>query len=160
MNVSRQGGFVLIELVIALTIIGIMLRITLPSYQRMLRNARAAQVIGDFNVIRAATFAYNAETNTWPKEYATGKSPTELTPYLPAGYAFKKARYQMDWENWILPSGLPKNPATKVLLGISVNTTDKALGNTVVSLLGKTAASYTIGNSYTFLILSTANGAP
>ncbi|MBI1799108.1 MAG: prepilin-type N-terminal cleavage/methylation domain-containing protein [Candidatus Eisenbacteria bacterium] len=160
MNRANARGFSLIELMMVVTIAGILLRIALPAYSNLVRNARAAQAVGDFNTVRAAAFSYHTVTNAWPREYATGKTPPELVPYLPRGYTFVKSKYSLDWENWVLPRGTPRYPATQVMLGVSVSTTDAKLGNTVVSVLGKSAAHYTMNNSYTFVISSTLDGAP
>jgi prepilin-type N-terminal cleavage/methylation domain-containing protein len=160
MNRSTSRGFSLVELMIVLTIVGILLRIALPTYNNMVRNARAAAIAGDFNTVRAAAFAYHAVTNAWPAESATGAVPAVLVPYLPKGYSFVKPTYQLDWENWVLPNGTPQYPSSQVMLGISISTTDSKLGNTVVSILGNNTTHYTMNDSYTFLISSTVDGAP
>jgi prepilin-type N-terminal cleavage/methylation domain-containing protein len=160
MKRRSSKGFTLVELAIVATIIGILLRIGLPAYANFVRNARAAQAIGDFNAIRAAAFAYHASTNGWPPEYATGVIPTELVTYLPRNFSFVKPYYSMDWEYWVLPNGTPSNPASGVMLGISVNTADASLGRRVQSILGGSMGHYSSGNSYTFVISSTADGAP
>jgi len=160
MKRSSSRGFSLVELMIVLMIIGILIRITIPAYNNLVRNARAAQVAADFNTVRAAAFAYHAATSAWPPESGTGVVPPTLVTYLPPGFSFAKSTYSLDWENWILPSGTPQYPSTQVMLGISVSTSDPKLGNSVVSILGNNCAHYTMNDSYTFVISSTLDGSP
>jgi len=160
MRRSPSRGFSLVELMIVLMIVGILLRLSLPAYNNLVRNARAAQVAADFNTVRAAAFAYHAATNAWPPESGTGVVPPTLVTYLPPGFSFVKSTYSLDWENWVLPAGTPQYPSTQVMLGISVSTTDSKLGNSVVSILGQNTAHYTMNTSYTFVISSTLDGAP
>ena len=156
----RDRGFSVLELMIVLSIVGLLLRIALPTYTNLVRNARAAQVASDFNTLRAAAFAYHAASNGWPGESGTGVMPPELKGYLPRGFSFTKTNYSLDWENWVLPNGTPQYPSSQVMLGISVSTPDAALGHRVVQLLGQNCAHYTMNDSYTFVISSTIDGAP
>ena len=160
MRRRSDRGFSVLELMIVLSIAAMLLRIALPTYTNLVRNARAAQIASDFNTVRAAAFAYHAATNGWPTECGTGVVPPELVGYLPHAFSFAKSNYSLDWENWVLPNGTPQYPSTQVMLGISVSTPDANLGNRVVNLLGRNCAHYTMNDSYTFLISSTVDGAP
>lgn len=75
-------------------------------------------------------------------------------PYVleEAGPPFQGMGYRMDWENWVLPDGLPKHPDTGVLLGTSIVTEDHELGQAVVDFLGGAMAHYTLGTKYTFVV--------
>ena len=52
----------------------------------------------------------------------------------------------------VRPNGLPKDPGSGVLLGISVVTEDRELGQAVLDLLGNSMAHYTLGDIYTFVV--------
>ena len=78
--------------------------------------------------------------------------PPGLDEFLPENFNFNRAGYRLDWENWMLPNGLPQDPQSGVLLGISVVTDDKELGAAVVDLLGGAMAHYSLGSSYTFVV--------
>ena len=95
----------------------------------------------------------------WSVSGSRAQPPT-MVNYLPPGFSFVKPTYSLDWENWVLPAGTPQYPSTQIMLGISVSTTDSKLGNSVVSILGRNGAHYTMNNSYTFVISSTIDGAP
>lgn len=145
----------MIELIVVMSIIGILARIALPASRAMIRRATAARVVGDFNAVRIAAFNFYADSSKWPVEAAAGKIPAGLANYLRAKFSFAPKGYQLDWENWTSGAKYTK-PATGVAVGISVVTTDAELGNAVVKLLGSGAGiHWTVGTSYTFVIQST-----
>jgi prepilin-type N-terminal cleavage/methylation domain-containing protein len=156
MSARPQKGFTLVEVCIVLVILSILVRVSLPAFRTTLIRARAAQAIGDLNVIREAAIAYYAAHGTWPAEAGVAKIPAGLAPYLPKGYTFTRPRYRLDWQNWALPSGLPSNPRRTVMLGVSVVTTDKKLGQAVLKLIAGNSPSLTATNQYTMLLVSSS----
>jgi prepilin-type N-terminal cleavage/methylation domain-containing protein len=148
---SRRGGFTLVELLVSAAIVGILAGLAIPNLQTMIQRARAADVSGTLDVVRVATLNYNANTHAWPAETAVGVVPPELVQYLPANFSFSREGYQIDYENWSLPGGLPGDPNTTTLIGASVTTTDSQLGNALLELLGS-AIVFSVGNSYTVVI--------
>jgi prepilin-type N-terminal cleavage/methylation domain-containing protein len=148
----QRRGFSLIELTIVLLIVATLAALAMPAYKSMLVRARAAKVVGDFNTVRVAVFNYYADHNTWPPDNYPGIVPPELKAYLPSDFTFDHDRYELDWENWVLPDGMPMHPETHVLLGISVVTQDEALAGRVVGLLGKGMAHFTLSDNYTFVL--------
>lgn len=146
-----QGGFTLVEAVTVAVVMGTLVRIAMPNFHEVLLRARAAEVAGDFETVRVAVLNYHADHLAWPADSYAGQVPTGLAEYLPEGFSFVRAGYELDWENWVLPNGLPQNPESGVLLGISIVTTDAELGHAVVDLLGS-MASYALGDTYTFVV--------
>ncbi len=47
------------------------------------------------------------ENEPWPDDTNAGVVPPELVDMLPANFSFDRERYQLDWEHWILPGGMP-----------------------------------------------------
>jgi len=148
---SRRGGFSLIELLVAVSIVGILAGLAIPNVKTMIQRARAADVAGTMNVVKVAALNYNANAHSWPTESASGVVPPELKQYLPANFSFNHDGYQVDYENWSLPGGLPGDPKTHTLIGVSVTTTDPQLGNALLELLGS-AIVFSVGNTYTIVI--------
>ncbi len=148
---SRRGGFTLIELLVSVAIIGILAGLAIPNLKTMIQRAHAADVAGTMNVVKVAALNYNADAHGWPAEASVGVVPPELVPYLPANFSFNRDGYQVDFENWSLPGGLPGDPKTTTLIGVSVTTTDPQLGNALLELLGS-AIVFSVGNTYTVLI--------
>lgn len=149
---APSGGFTMVEVVTVAVVMGTLVRMAIPNFHEVLVKARAAEVLGDFETIRVAVLNYHADHLQWPADAYTGQVPSGLEEYLPEGYEFDQPGYRMDWENWVLPDGLPKHPDTGVLLGISVVTEDRELGVAIMDLLGSSMAAYNLGTKYTFVV--------
>lgn len=146
------GGFTMVEVVTVAVVVGTLVRMAIPNFHDVLVKARAAEVVGDFETVRFAVESYYSDQFQWPDDAYTGQIPAGLAEYLPDGYQFDQAGYRIDWENWVLPNGLPKHPESGVLLGISIVTEDRELGQAVIDFLGEAMTSYTLGTKYTFVV--------
>ncbi len=142
----------MVEVITLAVVMVTLVRIALPSFHDVLLKARAAEVVAEFEAVRSAMHNYHAEHLRWPEDAYVGQIPSGLAEFLPENFDFSGAGYRLDWENWVLPSGLPQHPETGVLLGISIVTEDAELGYAVVDFLGGTMAHYTLGTSYTFVV--------
>lgn len=155
LNPASRRGFSLIELLMVVVIIGTLARIAIPNYQGLKRKAEAADVIGNFEVVKVAAFTYHADHHSFPPDYNRGIVPTELVDYLPEGFSFEYRDYLLDWERWILEDGTPSRPNTGVMVGVSLVTDDEDFGNEVLNLLGESAATFTIEDHFTYIFEGT-----
>ncbi|WP_141305008.1 prepilin-type N-terminal cleavage/methylation domain-containing protein [Moorella sp. E306M] len=62
-----QRGFTLVELLVVIAIIGILAAIITPSAFRAVEKAKISRVVADVRAIKAAGYAYYADTGDWPK---------------------------------------------------------------------------------------------
>ena len=147
----RRGGFTLVELLVVSAIVGILAGLAIPNLRTVLVRARATEIAGDMDVVRTAVLSYNGDYHTWPSESAAGAIPGGLDEYLPDGYSFQRNGYQLDFENWSLPGGLPGDPGTHTLIGVSVVVEDPPLSNALVEFLGS-AIVFTVGTTHTVVI--------
>jgi prepilin-type N-terminal cleavage/methylation domain-containing protein len=148
---SRRGGFTLVEIIIVAAVVGILAGLAIPNLRTMLYKARAVEMAGEMEVVRHAAQNFQADNLAWPPEAAVGAVPAGLALFLPENYSFVKSGYQLDYENWALPSGLPNDPSATRLIGISVTAEDPTLGNALLELLG-TAVVFSAGNTHTIVI--------
>ena len=148
---SRRGGFTLIELMIVASIVGILAGLAIPNIRTMLYRARATDAAADMEVVRVATLNYQANLLSWPAEAATGAIPEGLDAYLPQGFTFSGDGYQLDFESWSLPSGLPGDPNTTMLIGVSVVAAEDDLGSAIAEFLAG-AIVFSVGNTHTIVI--------
>ena len=72
-----QSGFTLVELVVVLSIIGILLMLAVPRYATSIRNAREAVLKEDLHVLRAAIDSYTMDKQ---------KAPQSLEDLVQDGY--------------------------------------------------------------------------
>ena len=147
----RRGGFTLAEILVVTAIVGILAGLAIPNLRTVLLRARAAELAGDMEVVRVATLSYNAERLTWPAETSVGTVPLDLAGFLPEGFSFSRDGYELDYENWDVPGGLPGDPNTTRLIGVSVVVPDQQLGDALAELLGN-ALVMSVGGTHTIVI--------
>jgi prepilin-type N-terminal cleavage/methylation domain-containing protein len=148
-----ERGFSLIELMIVLCITSILLRVSLPAYSAMQRNAKASQIVGDFNVVRAAVFAQYEATGGFPADGASGIVPAGMTPFLPRDFSFQKPTYELDWESWAVSDS--SGSLNGKLVAVTVVSPDEKLGLTVLHMLGANCTHWSAGDAHTFVVENT-----
>lgn len=135
----------------AVSIVGILAGLAIPNLRGMTYRARATEVNADLETVRVATLNYNADSSRWPADAAQGVVPTELDGYLPEGFSFQGNGYELKYENFSLPSGLPGDPNTRQLIAVSVTVAVAELNNAVVEFLGG-AIVFSVGSKHTIVI--------
>lgn len=121
-------GFTVIELLVVVTVIGLLAALAQPNLQRALLKARAAEAVADLNVIKVAVMSYLGENHRWPADVNRGKIPSGLAEYLPEDFSFVQEDYTIDYDDW----STKKNG----FVGLTVITKDEALGQAMLDLLG------------------------
>jgi prepilin-type N-terminal cleavage/methylation domain-containing protein len=152
---ASQRGFSLIELMMVLTILGILARLSMPVYQGIRRDALALQVAGDFNTVRAAAIAQCEATGSYAPDATTGAAPSGMAPFLPRGFSFTKPEYQLDWENWTVADTTDGSATTGSVVALTVVTPDPQVGLRVLHTLGRNCTHWTVDDASTFVIMST-----
>jgi prepilin-type N-terminal cleavage/methylation domain-containing protein len=130
----NKRGFTLLELVVVLSVIGILAAVATPHYMRARRMAVAARIVCDFNTIVKVSMASYAEHEEFPPSANWGEIPTRFASLLPRNFAFRYRGVTYRWRRWSLPSGLPERPDQDVLVGLEVQTKDPRLLASVVGV--------------------------
>jgi len=154
---SRRGsrGFTLIEIMLIVSVLGIVMVFAIPVYANFIRNTRAVQAAADLYAVRSAAFLYYGDNSRWPVEVPTGDIPPELVSYLPRGFTFRRPHYTLDYDNWGTGRGrLGRHHGGGIAVGITIQSPDSKLCPTVAGVLGNAVFQQTRGPRYTLEICS------
>jgi prepilin-type N-terminal cleavage/methylation domain-containing protein len=148
---SRRKGFTLIELIITMMIVAMLSSIAVPKFREVRRRALAAQIMGDFDVLRHAAMSFYVDSGYFPEPVGPGQAPPGLVRYLPNQFDLARPQWTMNYESWTAGEAAVFE-AAGTIVGITVTTPDENLGRTAMALIGNAPAFAQSGNSYTFLI--------
>ncbi|HEX4932107.1 MAG TPA: type II secretion system protein [Gemmatimonadaceae bacterium] len=147
-----RRGFSISELLVVLTILGIVTRIALPRYNHLRVQAEARAVVGDVLAVRVAALNYFTDRQTWPGDVGAGVVPPELVPLLPANFPFQRPQYTMDWEVWpgagVGGTGSPNTP----VIALTIDTPNPNLSKAIRAAAKLGLPYMTSGSQTTFLI--------
>lgn len=105
----RPGGFTLVEIMIVVTIIGLLAALAIPAFARIQLRSRASALANDLRVGQAAFETYALENGGWPPDGAAGVPP-EMAGYLSMekfnGPTPFGGNYDWDFEQFGFTAGL------------------------------------------------------
>ena len=168
MTGRASRGFTVLELMVVLTIVGLILAVAIPSYSNMVRQVRASQAVADLQCLRAAAYLYFGDHAEWPGEVQAGAVPPGLVPYLRENVELMNPYYKIDWDNWMVwdkaagngkgqGKARSKFPQTGILVGVSLISTDPELMAAARGMLANAAFIY-VSPAKSTLKLADADG--
>src|SRR5664280_2834655 len=118
MNVQRHhrpAAFTLVELLVVITIIGILISLLLPAVQAAREAARRLQCQNNLKQIGLALLSYESSNDMFPPGGLAGSGSTNgyswwvrILPYVEQGNIFSQLNWQTGW--------LPSNPHDAALV--------------------------------------------
>ena len=132
-------------------IVAMLSSIAVPKFREVRRRALAAQIMGDFDVLRHAAMSFYVDSGYFPEPVGPGQAPPGLVRYLPNQFDLARPQWTMNYESWTAGEAAVFETAGTIV-GITVTTPDQDLGRTAMALIGNAPAFAQSGNSYTFLI--------
>lgn len=127
-------GVSLVELMVVVTIISILMALSVPSYKRLQKKARAATIVNDFRVFTAVLQARAHENGSWPAETAAGVVPAGITSadiQLETWINPNAIGGQFDWENnQVHPGGTSPGGRWRAALALTDTVTAPLLVDT------------------------------
>jgi prepilin-type N-terminal cleavage/methylation domain-containing protein len=153
MRRREERGFTLVEMLITLSIVALLVRISLPAYDGIRRGSLASQAAGDFNTVRAAAVAQYEATGSYAADGPPGVVPGGMAPFLPRGFSFTRPTYQLDWENYVVSD--TSGTAAGQILALTVSAGDSLLGLRILRTLGSNSTHWSVGGAHTFVVFST-----
>jgi len=157
---SRERGFILVEIITILLIVGILVNVWLPNYYAIKKKAQAARIIGDFLVIRDAATMYYSDYGEWPACSEWGRSPAGLGRFMPDGFSWNlrpEMSVRYSWEH--LPVGSLEGQSGDGITGVSVFSEDDALLKALTGIYsGNMVLAKGFDNTRRVILLVNANG--
>lgn len=99
----RRRGFAAVELVMALAVVAILARVTVPALGEWRLRGEAAELVEAVRDLEAAARQARQEQGPSAASGApVGETPAGLVPFLPAGFAFRNPRFELGWSQWRL----------------------------------------------------------
>lgn len=141
-----RRGFSFVELLVVLTVLGLLVRIGLPRYNQLRKQAQSRAAVADVRVVRDAVINYRQDRGTWPNETGAGQIPPGLATYLPQGFDFNRSAYTLDYEFW--PGG---TDPTGGVIALAIDTSDAELAAQLRKLGASGLAHFVAGNKITFI---------
>lgn len=125
---GARRGFTLVEVLMVTAVLGIVVRIALPTLRESLLTARGTEILQQVVAVEQAVAAYAAETGTWPEDAPPGEVPGELVPrYLAAGTAFSREGYTLDFDRWTLVGEIRDALARDRVASVAVRIEDEGV---------------------------------
>lgn len=83
----RVAGFTLLEIIVAVTVIGFLAAMAIPAFRVMRERSQAGRIAGDLRAFRTVITTYALENGGWPPSAGPGEIPDELRTALPINWA-------------------------------------------------------------------------
>lgn len=111
---AKVLGFTLIEIMIAIVIIGLLAALAVPAFQRLKQRSLATLMANDFRQIKASFERSSLEMGRWPPAAGAGVIPLNMDGMLPTAYTMPApVGGQYSWSGptgrLVLSGGPPNN---------------------------------------------------
>lgn len=120
------GGYTLAQIAIAVVILGTVVRLSIPHVDRWRAEARAEEARERVATIVGHARAHLDRAGPWPSDAAPGEAPEELAEAL-GNVDFVGDGYQLDWDSFPLPDGLPSARGVQRVGGVVIRSDDPAV---------------------------------
>lgn len=81
-SIRRREGFTLVEIMIAVMIIGLLAALALPGFARARERVQMTLFVSDLRTFVHAAEQFVLETGAYPEDSSSGEIPTGLAPFL------------------------------------------------------------------------------
>lgn len=98
----RLGGFTLVELLVVITIIGILIALLLPAVQKAREAARRASCLNNLKQLGLALHEYHEQHGRFPPSRTSNKNHTWVAiilPHIEQGNLYEKYKWNQHWDH-------------------------------------------------------------
>ena len=157
---NREHGFILVEIITILLIVGILVNVWLPNYYAIKKKAQAARIMGDYLAIRDAVTMYYSDYGFWPASSEWGMSPAGLGMFMPPSFSWDlrpEINVRYSWEH--IPGAASADQASAGMAGVSVFSEDDALLRALAGIYsGKMVLARGFQDTRRLILLVNTNG--
>ena len=128
--VQLHRGFTLVEIMIAVVILGILITIAVPTYRHFQRKSQNTTFINNLRIFTQSFETYAMKNGAWPQSYGAGIVPPEMSGELrEANWTAGSLGGQWKWDGWpshgSKPNIAPFGPVTAAIsiVGVTVDDT-------------------------------------
>ncbi|MSR23354.1 MAG: hypothetical protein EXR92_07420 [Gemmatimonadetes bacterium] len=141
-----------LQALVVFLILSLLVGIAIPRVEQLQARRVASEAFLDMSSIRSAASAYLQARGEWPATIVADAGPGALAPYLPPGFSFRSEQYELSWEHWPLPVGLPPGGDSVSLIAVLVRTPLERVPRELLRVLGPGVGRFTLGETTTFIL--------
>jgi type II secretory pathway pseudopilin PulG len=147
-----SSGIAFVEFLVVLFVLLLLFSIAYPQIQGVRTREAGVAASGDFNTLASAARAYRDAQGDWPPDIPTAEGPGPLDRYLPPGFLFVRGGYEVAWERWVVPGGLPPGSDSTSVVAVTFASENRALPREIRRALGGKVPWFTVGDRSTFIL--------
>ena len=124
--VRLHRGFTLVEIMIAVVILGILITIAVPTYRRFQRKSQNTTFVNNLRIFTQSFETYAMKTGAWPQSVGAGVVPAGMSgEFREADWTTGSLGGQWRWDGWpshgSKPNIQPWGPVTAAISIVGVN---------------------------------------
>lgn len=95
----RPAGFTLVEIMVVVVILGLLVSMAMPAFQKVRNNSLSSRIANDFRIFAYAFETCALEAGTWPPDGNANEIPLLAQPYIKSSN-WNRGAVSGSWWDW------------------------------------------------------------